>query len=701
MCGFSSFLFTGKSLWLAMESKNAFLNAAQNLAHRGNEKMRTSFFPNLFLAHFRLAFQDPGLNIQPLMSFDRKWIILYNGEIYNYKELKTQIETFSQVPFQTHGDTEVILNGFLAYGTNIASKLEGEYSFVIFSTDGNEAFAFRDPCGVKPLFVAVENLDTDPFSIAHEEYQFKTNSLQFSSEIKGLAVQKKWHRQGFLRQAVGLYEPIRTPFEHIIQIPQNSYLHAIKNGDHFSVTLKLNPAAPRDLSSHGFAIPSRGLTAGSILKPTFEFENIMRDSVVQRTLSDVELGVYLSGGIDSKIVAYELAQHYKTRKTKDRLKSFTIGFENQDYDESAEALSFAKKMDFNFQLIKVTNFDLQYAYPHAVYHSENVQPYTNGAAKWWLSNFTSQHVSGVLTGDGADELLCGYPSFRYANWWKFVMRNGQHDLGTSWRDFVYQKKFNFHKENPWLAGSSHLGTGSDFVQSLSLWGVPHPLFDEIKSIACALLGEHEGIDFLKNQKESIKSWFAFGLSDDPTFLTDSENTLLLWQNYFFKTHLPVQVLNWVGDRMEMANTLEGRTPFLSRKMRDFIRNQPDVNLVRGFQEKSILRRAYKNKIEKATATPKKQFNAPFLYPQGNKNWEQEILDRVSSSNLLEKNQISYLIQRSVKNQNSQPSYSKTYDQSALQMLSSFAILDHSLLNETRPTRDFEYEKRVLNKGKKV
>jgi asparagine synthase (glutamine-hydrolysing) len=230
-----------------------------------------------------------------------------------------------------------------------------------------------------------------------------------------------------------------------------------------------------------------------------------------------------------------------------------------------------------------------------------VQPYTNGAAKWWLSNFTSQYVSGVLTGDGADELLCGYPSFRYANWWKFAMRTGQHDLGTSWRDSVYQKKFLSHQKNPWLTGSSHLGTGSDFVQSLLLWGIAHPLFDEIKSIACALLGENEGMEFLKNQRESIKSWFAFGLSDDPTFLTDSENTLLLWQNYFFKTHLPVQVLNWVGDRMEMANTLEGRTPFLSRKMRDFIRNQPDVELVRGFQEKSILRRAYKNKIQKAAA----------------------------------------------------------------------------------------------------
>lgn len=716
MCGHSSFLFTEQSSWISSDVKSIFLKSAEKLSHRGNEQMHAEFFDALFLAHFRLAFQDLQANVQPLFSFDRKWVILYNGEIYNHRELKEQIQKKSDLPFRTHGDTEVILNGFLLYGADIVSLLEGEYSFVIFRVDGSEAFAFRDPSGVKPLFLAAEGLDTDSFAIANEQYEFQTKALNFSSEIKGLAIKKKWHREGFLRQAVGLYEPIRTPFEHVIQIPQNSHLHAKRNGDYFSVTLKLNPIPIRYVSSSSIGVSSPQTTVipakagihtqdlhfyGNDTALKSDFVQALRSSVRERTLSDVELGVYLSGGVDSKVVAYELSQfHHSGIKPKNKIKSFTIGFSDQDYDETQQALSFAHAMNLDPHLIQVSQSDLQYAYPHAVYHSENIQPYTNGAAKWWLSCFTSQSVSGVLTGDGADELLCGYPSFRYANWWKFARRNRKFDE-SSWRDGVYQKKFASHSENPWLHGSSHKGTGEDFIQSLSLWGVAHPLFEEIKSIAIGLLGEQEGMDFLSRQTESIQSWFAFGLNQDPEFLSDSENTLLLWQNYFFKTHLPVQVLNWVGDRMEMAHTLEGRTPFLSGKMREFVRGLPDVMMVRGFEEKSILRRAYQPMLKKFVLTPKRQFNAPFLLPHDHRNWKSELVERLSQNDLLEKSTILNLIKNNDKSQNSDMSYSNIYRQSALQMLSSFAILDHSLVNENNLTRDFNAEARVLSKGRRL
>lgn len=695
MCGHSSFLFTGKSLWAKNDSQNKFLEAAHKISHRGHEKMRTKFFPNLYLAHFRLAFQDVLENTQPLLSSDGAWAIVFNGEIYNYRELRKKLECESSYDFSTQGDTEVILAGFLTYGVKIQEMLEGEYSFSIFRTDGSECFAFRDPCGVKPFFIAAEGVSTDLFACAQEHYKFKTPILQFSSEIKGLAAEKKWNRPGVLRQAVGLYEPIRTPFENIIALPANSYLHAKRQGSYFNVRLHLKAESVRS-SARGSGIHS------SIYS---DFANCLHDSVKERTVSDVELGVYLSGGIDSKVVAYELAQLTKLQKKSHKLKSFTIGFQDAQYDESQNATAFAKQLNFDPHLIKVTNKDLQYAYPLAVYFSENVQPYTNGAAKWWLSLFTSQHVRGVLTGDGADELLGGYPSFRYANWWKFAMRarDGKNifdklkrnALGSVWRDSVYQKKFMNHAQNPWLSGSSHAGTGEDFLQSLSLWGVAHPLFGEIKAIACALLGAEEGMEFLSQQKESVASWFAFGLEPSEEFLTDSENALLLWQNYFFKTHLPVQVLNWVGDRMEMANTLEGRTPFLSSKMRNFVYALPDFMLVRGFEEKSILRMSYKNAIQQEAFTPKKQFNAPFLYPQNDPEWIEQIEQAVCRTGLLDKKYVSALLAQSVEPDGANFSYAQTYRQSALQTLASFAILDKSLVGCQVPTRDLDYEQQVL------
>lgn len=708
MCGYAGFIYTLNSVHNKNSNiQNEFIEAAKKISHRGSEETKYIFLPNLFLSHSRLAFLDLSASgTQPIWSADREWILVFNGEIYNYQSLRTTLQSEFGYVFSSLGDAEVILAGFLHYKEKILDLLEGEYSFVISKKDGSEVFAARDPYGVKPLFVCCEGITTERFAVARPHYHFETNSLCFSSEMKGIFGQKVWNQDGFLRQAVGLYEPIRTPFEEIIHVPQGSYLWAKKNleSNCLSVKLTLNAQAIRR-KTRSFQKNQDDIYDA--------FHELLKKSILDRTISDVELGIYLSGGIDSKTIAAYLTKFdkhtYQSAHHKYKRKAFTVGFDVENgFDEAEDARNFALTSGYDPKIFTINYDDLTYAYPIAVYHSENIQPYTNGAAKWWLSRFAASHVKGVLTGDGADEVFCGYPSFRYAAWWKFILnhRTGKNvfdkikhsPLGTLWQDHVYQKKFHAHTRNPWLSGSSHEGDGIDFLESLSLWGVPHPLFGQIRAITEYYLGIDAAQTWLKAQKDSVVSWFKFGFHENDDFYTDANNTLFLWQNYFCHTHLPVQVLNWVGDRMEMANTLEGRPPFLSKDIRRFIYNLGDNFFVRGFEEKSILKRTFKKhfpEYKNFIPREKKQFNAPFLLTRNFEFHKARILEKIEQHSLADLQNIQNIF-TAFTSTHAESAYFHTFVKTALQTLVSFTYVDDFLVKNGKPNRDLDYENRILN-----
>jgi asparagine synthase (glutamine-hydrolysing) len=614
MCGFSGVIFASRGTEQGFgPGLTGFRRAARRVAHRGDTDHRELIRERLWLSHFRLAFQDVASGIQPMRSGDGKQVIVFNGEVYNHLSLRPAIARARAVTFRTRSDTETLIEGWKAFGEVFFESLEGEYAFLIVDLTGDRLVAHRDRYGVKPLFLGVEGLTDRRFSHSAPAYHFRSAVLEIASEIKGLASPKSWCRDGLLRQFVGLYEPICTPFEGIFQIPPGGVLSARRREGAFHCTLST------------FSEPVRTRHGSPLSATESELEEALRTSVTDRLLSDVELGVYLSGGIDSKAIAFELAR----QEGGDALpKAFTVGFEQPGYDETEEACAFADYLGLRPHVIRIDGPALDYAYPQAVHASELVQPYTNGAAKWWLSLFARESVQGVLTGDGADELLCGYPSFRYVSWWKHLMwkRGMRHPrrrhigelleaapLGTLPIDALYLRRFSAHAKNPWLAGSSAEGTGDDFVASLDILGVQHPLFGQIRTIAGGLLGDRTADEWLSSQADSVQSWFAAGVPGGSAHLTDPLYALLLWQNYFVKTHLPVLILNWVGDRMEMANTLEGRTPFLSNRLRRLVQSQPDRALVLGLRDKVLLRRTYRRLLpDRFVSRPKKQFNAPLL-----------------------------------------------------------------------------------------
>jgi asparagine synthase (glutamine-hydrolysing) len=700
MCGFTGILFNSTSAQNQYHPGIAgFRRCASRIAHRGDTDHQEFIKDKLWLSHYRLAFQDVSAGVQPMLSHDNQHVIVFNGEVYNHLELRNNITKKSGHQFKTRSDTETILEGWKTFGIDFFPSLEGEYAFVINAVNGNELIAHRDYFGVKPLFIYLNKINTRIFENYSTDYNFETTRLEFSSEIKGLTSKKQWQHTGLLRQYVGLYESICTPFENIINLPAGATLTVNKHNDQFKCILKTNHNPIRHYSK----IQSRQSNSTN----ENDFITAFQASVSNRLLSDVELGVYLSGGVDSKVVAYELSRHMDKHNP---IKSFTLGFENKGYDETDEAVRFSRHLGFNPHVLKIDNPALNYSYPLAVQNSELVQPFTNGAAKWWLSLFARQYVKGVLTGDGADELLCGYPSYRYVSWWKHCMRirgkaTNAADIynllknkpfGEYQRDSLYINKYSAHSKNPWLAGSSAAGNGDDFIDSIRVLGVAHPLFGQIQTITSALLGEAEAELWLRSQAESVSSWFSAGLSNLQEVLCNPEHSLLLWQNYFAKTHLPTLILNWVGDRMEMANTLEGRTPFLSKQLRDLIIEQPDKNLISGLYDKALLRRSYSTLISSQYAnTPKKQFNAPFIHsPELDAMYNTSSIFEITGlcDNTKYQSLNSSLESKAT---NDDDLYTRTHLQATVQTAVSMSILNDSIVNEKEIIRNSDYEKSYL------
>jgi asparagine synthase (glutamine-hydrolysing) len=662
MCGFLGIYAPPSSPLSEKEAEN-FRASSLLLAHRGNSSRGEEFGPESALFHYRLAFRDLTEGKQPLTDSRNRATILFNGELYGFRALREELSR--NFDFRTRSDTEVILAAYLAYGEDFLQKLDGEYAFVIHDHRSKKIYAARDPFGVKPLFFSSGD---ESFSSALREYRpqydFTANGrLHFASEIKGLGLPLAWDPRGLDRLFLSLYEEMGTSFRGVFQLPPGALFTATPEGSGFQVRIQRKiPKRRRRQASHQKSFEERAA----------ELKEIISRTVESKLDSDVPLGAYLSGGIDSRIAAFEMA------KAGARIETFTVGFEGADYDETGDVKKFLSAYpNLKGRALKTTNEVLEYSYPHAVYASELVQPYTNGAAKWWLSRFARRHVRGVLTGDGSDELFCGYPSYRYLAWWDFARRGG------SDRASLFERRVVGERNKFWEKGLSSRPDGSDLFESVHALGWAHPLYAQIKS-AGRLWAEDRFSEILKRERPGIYSYIQ----------PDGEaSSLTRWQNYFLYTHFPTHVLNWVGDRMEMANTLEGRPIFLSQSALDFLDASPDSHLVRGMRDKAVLRKAYQGSLGAFSAAPKKQFNAPFLIdgPLGKEFLAESAL---KASALIEPR----LVARARRKLSDSDPLERSFAKAFLQNCLVAQMLDRYLVRGEAPTRDPAFEERYLDEN---
>jgi len=373
MCG----IFGGLALRRPLDAECA--NAMRQLAHRGPDGSGLLITDNVALAHTRLRVIDVSEAAdQPLWDARHQAAIIFNGEIYNYRELRAECLARGAT-FTTASDTEVIVNAYLLFGTDAFARLNGMFAFCLFDSRDGSAFLVRDRWGIKPLY-----------------YAPTTDGVFFSSELRPLTdiagVDREIDRAAL--QAYLQLDFVPAPMS-IVRVARKldagTYLRVERDGVCVQRSF---------VSARGLPVASDVRTGTSALQQSI-------DAAVERQLvSDVPVGVFLSGGIDSTIIAEAAA-----RLTGKRIAAFSIAFENESFDESRYFTEVAQLIGIEHHTRTLSANDLLSLVPQLAARMD--EPLADGSIypTTLLSRFAREHVTVALSGDGADELFGGYPTY--------------------------------------------------------------------------------------------------------------------------------------------------------------------------------------------------------------------------------------------------------------------------------------------------
>ena len=546
----------------------ASLNRGLDLiAHRGPDgsQIWTNELKTLFLGHTRLSIIDLAGGSQPITSHDGRVSIAINGEFYDYKNIRKKYEK-KGYQFKTKSDSEILIPLYLEYGVDAFSKLNGEYSIVLYDQKLDSLFLVRDRFGVKPLY-----------------YTKLGNAFIFASEMKafkGFNFPFKWSEMNVLKNHhLFLLESTDTLFDRIFQVKPGSFIRLDSRGeikDYNYWQLKF--------------IESIKGSEISINEHIHIVRERMQSSVKRRLEADVPVATYLSGGLDSSAIT-----GIASRQTP--LEAFTIRFQDIAYDESDAAKATAEFNNININILDVNSTMIADSFSDALYHSEMTAFNAHGVAKYLLSNYV--HKKGykvVLTGEGADELFGGYAFFVRDMINSFKQGKDKNSLlqALNSSNKVYGSLINKSISDGFEEVNRYLGYLPQFLQISSLFS------DNMKSLHSSAFNK-----FFEKNTDLIEK-FVFN-QQIPTDIHCLHKTMLMW----ICSHFPNYILNMVGDRMEMAHSVEGRVPFLDIDLVDAVSMIPSEYKINHGNEKFILKEAMKPFISREVFDKKKQ---PFVAP---------------------------------------------------------------------------------------
>ncbi len=561
-------------------AREALENATKSLEHRGPDGQRYWIAPDrrVGLGHARLSIIDLTTGDQPIANESENRRIIVNGEFYGYEAIQKELEGLGH-RLRTRSDSEIALHLYEELGAHCLHRLRGEFALVLWDGESQTLFAARDRFGIKPLFYALHG-----------------GTLYLASEAKALfaaGVPRRWDAESVYHSAGFGGQQMRTLFEGVYQVPPGHYM--IATGRHIQLKRYWDFDYPRA----GHIGPTR-----SDAEYAEEFRQAFDEAVRIRLRADVPVGCYLSGGIDSCAVLGLAARHHQGP-----VRAFTLTFDRPEYNEEAIAQEMAAKAKADFSPVPIRQDELADNFSDAILQSETLCVNAHGVAKYLLSR--AVHKAGykvVLTGEGSDEILGGYLHFR-----RDMPGNGQGprlDAGG-----VFER---LERLNPSTHGALPCnGNGHDLTNVRRLLGFVPGWMETASALSGkmhALLAE----DFLQTFKghDGCRSFFndidvrGQLIGRDPL-----HQSLYLWS----RTRLPNYILTLLGDRMEMAHSVEGRVPFLDHRLVEVMRAQPVTQKIRGTTQKYVLREAVRDLItETVYRRPKHPFLSPplTLNPQG-------------------------------------------------------------------------------------
>ncbi len=552
--------------------------ATKSLRHRGPDGQRYWIAPDarVGLGHARLSIIDLATGDQPIANEDEKFQIIVNGEFYGYEAIQNELEQAGH-RLRTRSDSEIALHLYEDFGAHCLQRLRGEFALVLWDSKNRTLFAARDRFGIKPLF-----------------YAFCGGTLYFASEVKALfaaGVPARWNSES-LYDCIGFGgHQTRTLFEGIFQVPPGHYMVATEKG------MQLSRYWDFDYPKAVDAAPSR-----SDAEYAEQFRQTLEEAVRIRLRADVPVGCYLSGGVDSCAVLGLAARHHPQP-----IRAFTLAFDRPEYDESEVAREMAVKAGAEFFPIPAKLDDLSDHFADAIHQSEILCVNAHGVAKYLLSRAVREAgYKVVLTGEGSDEILGGYLHFG-----RDMLLNGAKSNQNG--GAVLSKKLEHFA--PAAPGSNGKARTLDGLRHL-LGFVPSWI--ETALAQSARMHAVFSQDFLEafECREGFRTFMND--IDVPGQLAGREplhQSLYLWS----KTRLPNYILTLLGDRMEMAHSIEGRVPFLDHHLVEVIRSQPVTQKIRGATQKYVLRESVRDVVtDTVYRRPKHVFQSPpaMLRPQG-------------------------------------------------------------------------------------
>ncbi len=363
-------------------SNDALLRMCKAIEHRGpdDEGIYIDENNNVGLGHRRLSIIDLKTGMQPMWDTQKKVTIVFNGEIYNFKELKEELLN-KGYKFHTTSDTEVIINLYIDQGESSFVRLNGIFTFAIYDTEKRTVFLARDHFGVKPLYYFMEN-----------------GTLVFGSEIKTI-IQSGHYKKELDLEALNTYFTFRynpspqTLFKNIKKLPPANYL-------------KIDQSNKTEISSYWNYTPATNVNI-NIEDAILQYQGLLEASVKRQMISDVPVGLLLSGGVDSAVIG-KLMTNY----TSEKVKSFTVGFEGTgDYNElkdAADSAAYLQTEHYEMIISKKEYIDFMF---RSFYYVEEPIAETTISALYYIDNLASKHRKVVLAGQGADEPMAGYKRY--------------------------------------------------------------------------------------------------------------------------------------------------------------------------------------------------------------------------------------------------------------------------------------------------
>lgn len=572
MCGFVGFIDENDQTY---DHRAAIVAMADAIAHRGPDSEGYFEDGRAALGFRRLAIIDLAGANQPLYNENRSLVLVFNGEIYNYRELRRQLIAAGHA-FSTQGDAEVVLHGFERWGEAVLDRLRGMFAFALYDTATGELFCARDAFGIKPLYYAVEG-----------------DRILFGSEIKGLLAHPHARRSLNERRLAHWlcmeYLPDEeTLFEDVRKLPAGHWLRW-RNG--------------RAERGRWF-VPRFAPDAGRSLKESAEaIEAALRESVAAHAIADVDVGCFLSAGVDSSLVAREGARIMEAR-------TFTIGWGEGRFSELEAAATFARATGLpnEGRILDAEQFFA--SVPAVQYAMDEPLPNPSAVPLYHLCAMAAESVKVVLSGEGADELFGGYPYYQeclaFAPYMtvpaparralaaaarrlpegthgrRFLMR-GAHPLPERY----IRLEYNF----PWAEALDLLAPelGARCAAAPTPWELAAPLFAEI-----------EADEITAMQTADILTWMQ--------------------QDILLK-----------ADKMSMASSLELRVPFLDREVFALASTLPASQRVGRRETKIALRAAAARTLPQATAAmPKQGFVTPLAQWLREEPWHSQVREVLNS-----------------------------------------------------------------------